>query len=546
MNATGRLPDFLIIGAQKAGTSALRQMLSAHPEIYLPGREIHYLDENWHRGSRWYAKKFVTDRRVCGEKTPIYIYHPECCRRMHQIMPDGQFVLTLRNPVDRAYSHYQMLVRRKMTLIGTFEEFVDDELERLMDEPITFRSAQHHSLRRGFYAEQLSRFLRYFNREQLCVVVQERLRSEARSEVSRVQRFLGVSDVVYADESERSKHSYKPMDRRVRDRLRALFASHNERLFELLGYRVSEWGTATKVVATVTRPPVVPLKSDTAPRPPLKSPALIDSLTIIIKTFERAALVRKLVDSIRVRYPKVPILIADDSEEPTPIRRVKNLQYFTLPFDCGLSAGRNFLLNQVRTDYFLLLDDDHLFRAETDLEHFIGIAKHGGLDVLGGVMINYPEEEIFPYHGRLVLEPHRQGSGNFFCIRHAPTQANDSHQRCSVVHNFFVARTSSVLSMGGWDPQLKIMEHNDFFLRCEKQELRVAHSNSVCIHHLSTRPSLRRSTVKYRFYRNARETYFRALFMRKYSIHELMNYSGKRFLYPRMTSALAAGEPKPS
>ena len=101
-------------------------------------------------------------------------------------------------------------------------------------------------------------------------------------------------------------------------------------------------------------------------------------VTILIKTFQRPRTVNAAIASIRRFYPTVPIIVADDSGEPTPIRD-NSVVVHRLPFDSGVSKGRNFLFSHVRTKYFLMSDDDNLFTRHTRLERMVDSARGGEL-----------------------------------------------------------------------------------------------------------------------------------------------------------------------
>lgn len=118
------LPNFLIIGAQKAGTSWLAYQLEKHPEIYLPKKEIHYFDKgfNYQKGLSWYEKQFdeVTEQKAIGEKTPEYLWangegwedhQSDVHQKIFQTLPEAKLIVTLRNPVDRAISAINHIIR---------------------------------------------------------------------------------------------------------------------------------------------------------------------------------------------------------------------------------------------------------------------------------------------------------------------------------------------------------------------------------------------------------------------------------------------------
>ena len=120
------LPDYLIVGAQRAGTTTLQKHLFLHPDVMPPGRVkgVHFFDTNFGRSPLWYRSHFPTTRAraraehgtghpvVTGEASPYYLFHPQCASRIADIIPEARIVMLLRDPVARAYSHYLHEERR--------------------------------------------------------------------------------------------------------------------------------------------------------------------------------------------------------------------------------------------------------------------------------------------------------------------------------------------------------------------------------------------------------------------------------------------------
>ncbi len=178
-------------------------------------------------------------------------------------------------------------------------------------------------------------------------------------------------------------------------------------------------------------------------------------VTAVIKTFERPRRCTALIASIRRRYPDLPIIVVDDSREPQDYSGCRVIQ---LPFDSGLSAGRNAGLAAVETEYFLSLDDDFLFDRRTALEGALDILeRHRAIDLLGGLVTDLPlfitpdshNSRLFPTQSEPRVTPG---------TRIGPAEVMDK------VPNFFLARAAAVRSVG-WDPALKLLEHADFFTR---------------------------------------------------------------------------------
>ena len=123
------LPNFVVIGAMRSGSTSLYKYLQAHPDVYMPRKEIHFFDRKWDRGLSWYLTRFEghSGQTAVGEATPTYLAEPEALDRMASTIPDARLLAVLRDPVDRAYSHYWMEHARARDP-RTFEEAIADEL----------------------------------------------------------------------------------------------------------------------------------------------------------------------------------------------------------------------------------------------------------------------------------------------------------------------------------------------------------------------------------------------------------------------------------
>src|SRR5262249_22447178 len=109
MRNEGRLPDFVVVAANRCGTSALSAGLRSHPEVFIPShKEIHFFDRHFDRGESWYRAHFerAGDARVVGEATPGYLYRADATERLTALLPNARLLAIIRNPVDRAYSNY--------------------------------------------------------------------------------------------------------------------------------------------------------------------------------------------------------------------------------------------------------------------------------------------------------------------------------------------------------------------------------------------------------------------------------------------------------
>jgi sulfotransferase family protein len=251
------LPDYLIIGAQRAGTTSLHRYLVQHPGVrtMLRTKGVHFFDTAYGRGISWYAARFPTKAYAwyvarrhgvelrTGEASPYYLFHPHVPRRVAEHLPQVKLIALLRDPVQRAYSHYQHEVARGFETLS-FEEAIEaeparlaTETERMAADPLYNSFAhQHHSyLARGRYAEQLDRWRSFFADEQLLVLSSERFFAEPERTFARVLDFLGLPAFTPDAYERHNAHDYRQMGAEVRARLVEHYREPNRRLYEWLG-----------------------------------------------------------------------------------------------------------------------------------------------------------------------------------------------------------------------------------------------------------------------------------------------------------------------
>ena len=266
-------PTFLVIGAQKAGTSSLYWYLKEHPAILCASpKEVHYFDHAHHQGSGWYvahfplapraavARKRVGVRPVVGEVTPEYLFNPLVPERVRAFDPAMKLIAILRDPVTRAYSQYHMQIRQRREP-HTFEDALaleasalPAELQRVLSDP-SASSREAHRLAyvaRGRYAEQLERWLEFFPREQLFVLTSDELRADPADAMSGIAHFLDIPEYRSATYTMSSVKEYPPMDPATSEHLARIFESDNRRLELLLG-RALDW-TRPQAVTRESRP----------------------------------------------------------------------------------------------------------------------------------------------------------------------------------------------------------------------------------------------------------------------------------------------------
>jgi len=252
------LPDFLIVGAKKCGTTALYSYLTQHPSVASAARkEISYFstDPFYAKGAAWYRAFFPTvldlhgprllgrPRTLVGEATPDYLFHPHAPGRVHDTLPHARFIAILRDPVERAHSLYNHNLRAGVETLS-FEDAVEEEAERLRDgrgrTPATraelgFDDMLLSYLLRGIYVDQLRNWRTRFPAEQMLVLRTEDLYREPVRTLERAFSFLGLPYHEPAAFKKLNTAPYPDMNPATRERLERFFEPHNRELYEFLG-----------------------------------------------------------------------------------------------------------------------------------------------------------------------------------------------------------------------------------------------------------------------------------------------------------------------
>jgi hypothetical protein len=244
----GRLPQFLIIGAQRCGTTHMYDVLTGHPDVMAAShKEIHFFDLHYRRGPRWYQGNFPaardrgrTEGQICGEATPTYIAYREIPGLVQDLLPDVRLLVLLRNPVDRAISHYHHFVR--LGYEGRpFADAIAWEYEYLSagNHPLLLDSPERRGdplyLSHGAYACQLRLWLKRFPREQLMILQSEQLFGAPDDVLELVAAFLGLTPSFRPEDHRPKQFSYPPVARGDRERLVALYEPLNRDLEALIG-----------------------------------------------------------------------------------------------------------------------------------------------------------------------------------------------------------------------------------------------------------------------------------------------------------------------
>lgn len=191
------LPNLVVIGAQKCGTSALHYYLSLHPEIAMSQpKELNFFikKRNWDRGLEWYESHFTEDRKVRGEASPNYTNYPRftgVAKKMYKLVPDAKLIYLVRDPIDRMVSAY-LHNQRKGRVNGNLAD--------------TVAESGSTYLRRSRYHKQVQRFARLYPGESLMIIDQIDLLERRQETISSVFRFLEVDDTFWSSKYGRLRH----------------------------------------------------------------------------------------------------------------------------------------------------------------------------------------------------------------------------------------------------------------------------------------------------------------------------------------------------
>jgi len=249
------MPDFMVIGGQKCGTTSLHRYIRLHPNI-IPTykKDSSFFDANYFRGMSWYRAFFPLqskmdelqgqgERYLSGEVTTSYIHHPGTPQRIFNSVPKVLFIALLREPVQRAYSHYQHMVRTDRESLS-FKEAIKMEDERLFNSEERVLAGDDNALKafrnysyksRGRYAEQLARWFALFPREQFLILKSEDLFQNPEEVMRQVYAFLGIPMWNLDKYKNVNPGDYPSAEAETLDYLSEYFRPHNEQLAELLG-----------------------------------------------------------------------------------------------------------------------------------------------------------------------------------------------------------------------------------------------------------------------------------------------------------------------
>ena len=235
-----RVVEFLIIGTMKGGSTAAVVNLRKHPDVFIPRIEMHFFNKNelYRRGIKWYRKHFQYKYKVVGDKTPLYSYILHSHSRMHHHAPQAKLFFFLRNPVNRAYSQWNMMKQRGW-IRQSFEQIIQRDLNNMKNS--NKNRSSRDVIQRGFYMEQIKSLLKYYPREQLYICISEKCMRDPITEYHKMFTYLGIPPIDIKYRAGQVRSYKEPMKETTKNKLYQVYQSQNEELFQFLGYRIPEW-----------------------------------------------------------------------------------------------------------------------------------------------------------------------------------------------------------------------------------------------------------------------------------------------------------------
>ena len=251
-----RLPDFLIGGAPRSGTTWLYDLLAHHPQVYMavpvkPEPKFFLVDEIYQKGIHYYERTWFSnapDQQLAGEKSTNYLESPRAAERIHQHLPRVKLLFILREPAGRAYSNYLWSSMNGLES-EDFETALDLEEQRERDVPEQLRYARPHAyFSRGLYAQLLYPYFKRFPREQILCLRYEDIMTKPQELARSLYEFLGISvqaeNAASVGVSNPSRKNGKPLSAESLRMLQDRYAQPNSELEELLGLEFQMWETS--------------------------------------------------------------------------------------------------------------------------------------------------------------------------------------------------------------------------------------------------------------------------------------------------------------
>ncbi|MEG4207924.1 tetratricopeptide repeat protein [Microcoleus sp. Pol7_A1] len=240
-----KVPNFIIIGSQRCGTTSLYTYLAQHPQILTPiKKEMDFFSWHFDRGIDWYLAHFppmpAGEQFLTGEASPSYFDSREAPERLYSLFPQAKLIVLLRNPVDRAISQFYRLTGLNWEA-RSLDRVISDEIERLSQNPeYIIGEEPGNYLARGRYIEFIKKWRAFFPREQLLILKSEDFYAGAATTLKQVLEFLDLPEYQLSEYQNANPGSYQRVNESIRDRLSDYFRPYNQELEEYLG-RQFDW-----------------------------------------------------------------------------------------------------------------------------------------------------------------------------------------------------------------------------------------------------------------------------------------------------------------
>ena len=234
-----KVPNFIIIGCQRCGTTSLYTYLAQHPQILTPiKKEMDFFSWHFDRGIDWYLAHFPPmppgEQFLTGEASPSYFDSREAPERLYSLFPEAKLIVLLRNPVDRAISQFYRLTDLNWEA-RSLDRVISDEIERLNQNPeYIIGEEPGNYLARGRYIEFIKNWRNFFPPEQLLILKSEDFYAGAATTVKQVLEFLDLPEYQLSEYQNANPGSYPPVNQSIRDWLRDYFRPYNQQLEEYL------------------------------------------------------------------------------------------------------------------------------------------------------------------------------------------------------------------------------------------------------------------------------------------------------------------------
>lgn len=259
--------DFLVIGAQRGGTQSFyKYLLQHHAVVPATKPDIQFFDLHFEQGWDWYLRHFPLlngyygpnriSGHITGEASPLYFHHPLAAERIKHHLPHAKLIVLLRNPTDRAYSHYRQAVRLgKETLsflmaLKMEAKRSEKGLQRIRENPRIYaeRNVAHAYIGHGLYAPQIRRWLSYFPREQLLFIRSEDFFADPLPQVEAAYAFLGLSGYRPNVEPPPASSFFECLTEGTRTKIDRFFQQSNEEVGRLLHWNPA-WDATPQITA---------------------------------------------------------------------------------------------------------------------------------------------------------------------------------------------------------------------------------------------------------------------------------------------------------